>query len=309
VATVASATRWWWQGSQNIYTDLSKSFYVPDPDLGWRLLSDGPVWLGLDAVLVMAGVTIALLVAAWWVGRWERGSSRKRWLRAAMWMVSVVTLSVPAVAFASGGRPKGARDQPPQARVERLEGLSGSLALSAGSYGAIAHHAHVTATLRAGGESFEARFGGVQGQLRGNPGNLKEPLWVSVSVDAKTVDTGIALRNQHARDDLQVEKHPRISFDLNRIVAAESKAPGRLEFEARGTVFLVGRTHPVVVKGSAYVPDAAARTRLGVSSPETLVVEAAMELDIAQTAIGNDGTFDHNKFPIRVRVLFVRTPE
>ena len=41
VAVGAGAARWALQGSGNVYTAVHKRFYVPDPDLGWRVQPGG----------------------------------------------------------------------------------------------------------------------------------------------------------------------------------------------------------------------------------------------------------------------------
>ena len=69
VAIIASLIRWYLQGSHNVYTALTKRFYVPDLDLGWRVSTQHPIWLGLDACAILAAVALALAVGAFVICR------------------------------------------------------------------------------------------------------------------------------------------------------------------------------------------------------------------------------------------------
>jgi hypothetical protein len=61
-ALVAAVVRWGLQGSGNLYTAFAKRFYVPDPDLGWRVSTRHPIWIGLDACAVIAVIAVVALV-------------------------------------------------------------------------------------------------------------------------------------------------------------------------------------------------------------------------------------------------------
>src|SRR5690242_18942060 len=69
IAIALAALRWLIQGSGNVYTTLAKRFYVPDPDLGWRVSGEHPIWLGLEVIGVMAGIAAGLAGAAWVIRR------------------------------------------------------------------------------------------------------------------------------------------------------------------------------------------------------------------------------------------------
>src|SRR3954468_19652563 len=113
-ATAAATARWGLQGSGNVYTALDKRFYVPDPDLGWRVARHGPVWIGLEAIAVCAAIAIAVVVGALIVARWERRrGSRMTALRVLLWVVAAVPLALPAWAFASGSGPARGRETLP----------------------------------------------------------------------------------------------------------------------------------------------------------------------------------------------------
>ncbi|HLL23264.1 MAG TPA: hypothetical protein VK427_14100, partial [Kofleriaceae bacterium] len=63
-ALIAALVRWWMQGSGNLYTAVEKRFYVPDPDLGWRIADEHPIWLGLEICAVIAGVAVGIAIGA-----------------------------------------------------------------------------------------------------------------------------------------------------------------------------------------------------------------------------------------------------
>jgi hypothetical protein len=76
VAVGAGGVRWAMQGSGNVYTAVHKRFYVPDPDLGWRVQAGGPVWLGLEVLAILGAITVGVLGAAWLIRRWGQEARR-----------------------------------------------------------------------------------------------------------------------------------------------------------------------------------------------------------------------------------------
>lgn len=311
LALAGAVARWVTQGSGNLYTAVAKRFYVPDPDLGWRIAPQTPVWLGLEVCAVILAVTVGLVVAALLVRRRERRRGRPaRVLRGLGWLVAGATLAVPVAAFASGGAPAGARDQIPAADAVKLEaGISGALAAPAGTYEVVTHPGSaVTAQLKAGGEAFDARLGDVRGTWTGDPGALASPVHAEISVAADTVDTGITERSKHAREAyLLSDKYPRITFTLGNIIAARSDAPGSLAFHAAGTLGLIGKTHVVDVTGTIARPDAAGLARLGLTG-DILLVKATFSVPIRETALAPDaGDFDGDRIPILVSLVLRHT--
>jgi len=310
-ALIASLVRWWVQGSRNVYTALDKRFYVPDPDLGWRIAPEHPIWLGLEVCAIIAAIAIGLAIGAF-VIRWlERRFARPMTaLRIASWIVAAATPVVPIAAFASGGAPAGARDMlPPAAAVALEDGISGSLDLPAGRYDVVTHAGtSVSAQISAGGEAFDARFGDVRGTLRVDPRSLAGALAAEVSVATASVDTGIGERSKHARESyLLADKHPRITFTLAQLVAARQETSDRLVFRARGTVDLIGKRHDVEVTGTLGKPDEAARARLGLEG-DVMIVVASFALSIRDTALAPDaGDFDGDRLPLSVSLVVRHT--
>jgi hypothetical protein len=307
VALVASVIRWWLQGSGNMYTALAKRFYVPDPDLGWRVSTQHAIWIGLEMCAVLAAIVGGLVVVGFVVRR-----RRARWLRVAAWVVAVATVAVPVAAFASGPGPLHARDTlPPAAAVLVENGIEGSLDAPAGRYVVVAHRGtSVTAKLSAGGEAFEARFDhDVTGSWDGDPHDLGRPMHAALAVASAAVDTGIGERTKHAREGyLRAEQFPQIMVAIDRAVAVRMTRPGELVFRAPATVQLMGKTHAVEVTGSLAKPDAAALARLGLDG-DVLVVQADFALAIRQTALAPDaGDFDGDRIPIHVSLVLRRTP-
>jgi len=313
LALALAAVRWLVQGSGNVYTTLGKRFYVPDPDLGWRVSGDHPIWLGLEVIGVIAGIAAALAVAAWVIRRIERKRGRSwRWARIATWVVAVVPLAVPIVAFASGGAPDRAVDVLPagQTAAAPTSGFDGGLALPAGRYRAVAGSS-ITARISAGEETFDARFtGDLTGAWQGTPGALDQTSTAAFSVAATSVDTGIALRSQHAREEyLHADKFPRIGFALDALVAARRDAPDTVAFRARGHLDLLGAVVPVEVTGTARALDAAGAARLAIpAGARGLVVRADTEISIKATPLAADAdSFDADRVPIHVDLVLANT--
>jgi polyisoprenoid-binding protein YceI len=213
--------------------------------------------------------------------------------------------------FASGAAPAGAVDALPESTIRGIEsGIVGSLDAPTGRYEVVEHAGtSIVANLSAGKETFDARFGGgIRGAWQGNPKDLTQPIGGEVSVDASSVDTGVALRSTHAREEyLHVDKFPRISFAIDRVLAAKPSGPGALAFRAHGTLGLIGKTHSIEVTGTLKKPDAAALTRLGLSG-EILLVQADFEIAIKETALAGDaGDFDGDRIPIHVSLVMRHT--
>lgn len=302
LALAASLTRWALQGSHNVYTAFHRRFYVPDPDVAWRVSSQHPIWIGLEACAVLAAIVVALVLG----GRFLR---RRRWI---LWLVAVPPLALPIAAFASGPGPLHGRDTLPPADAVRVEGgIAGALHAPAGRYEVVAHAGtSLTAHLSAGGEAFDARFErDITGAWEGNPADLRAPSHADISVAAAAVDTGVGERTKHARESyLEAARFPRISVRLDAPAAVRAISPAQLAFRAPATIELIGKTHRVDVTGTLTAPDAAALARLGLTG-DVLLVQADFALAIHETALAPDaGDFDGDRLPVHVSLVLRRTP-
>lgn len=307
IALIASLVRWYVQGSSNLYTALSKRFYVPDPDLDWRVSTQHPIWLGLDICGVLVALALALALAGIVIRRREsRQSGRARLLRGVAWAFALGSLAIPVAAFVSGPGPLHGRDTlPARAAVMLEDGIEGSLDAPAGRY-VVVHHegTSVTAHLSAGGEAFDARFGDVVGTWQGTPHDLHQPLRAEISVAAASVDTGVGERSKHAREGyLHADTFPRIGVTLDKVAAVRPNGPEEIAFRAPGTVSLMGRTHEVVIAGTLTKLAPAALARLGLSG-DVLLVQADLALMIRETALAPDANdFDGDRIPIHVSLV------
>lgn len=312
-ALIASLVRWLIQGSGNYYTALHKRFYVPDPDVGWAESTQHPIWIGLEACAVIAAIAVGLAIGGWVIRRREaKTGGRATVLRGAAWAVGALPLILPIAAFASGGGPANGRSLRPETTTTAptTPGIAGALPLPAGRYVVAAHSAtSISARISAGGEAFDAVFaGGVEGTWQGDPRDLAQPMTAQVSVAAASVDTGIGERSDHARESyLQNGKHPRITFTLDKLLAARQDGPAQIAFKAQGTVGLIGKTHHVEVTGTLRQPDAAAQQRLGVTG-DVLLVAADFALAIHETALAPDAKdFDGDRIPVHVSLVLRHT--
>jgi polyisoprenoid-binding protein YceI len=313
-ALMAAVARWVIQGSGNVYTATTKRFYVPDPDLGWRVADGGPVWLGLEVIAVVGAVVAGLLVAGWLVRRWERKRNRRiTWARAGLWVVAVLPLALPAWAFASGlGPARGVEQLPEGASAEApTTGLEGALPLPAGRYEVVPHRGTaVTAKLAAGKESFEARFGrGIVGAWTADPGDLTKAGEAEIQLDPTVVDTGIALRSEHARDEyLRSGTYPHITLRLGRLIATRQDNPGQVAFRAQGELEFLGDKLTVEITGNLRAPDAAGRARLGFTATDAVaLIDADLAVTVSGTKLKSDAdSFDTDRIPIHVSLVLVR---
>jgi len=311
-AVVAALVRWQLQGTHNVYTALDKRFYIPDPDLGWRVAPQHPLWLGLEVCAVIIAIAVGLAVGGWVIRRREtRRGRRSTLLRAAAWVVAGVPLAVPILAFASGGAPAGAIDTLPAETIKGIEsGITGIIDAPAGRYEVVAHEGTtITAQLSAGHETFDARFGGgIRGSWQGDPRDLTKPVTAEISVEAASVDTGIDERSTHAREEyLHADKYPKVTVTIDRVLAASQAHANAIEFRAHGTLALIGKTTEVEITGAMRKPDAAALARLGLTG-DVLLVKAKLSVLIKDSALASDAsTFDGDKIPIQVSLVMRHT--
>lgn len=295
--------RWFWQGTTTVWTKLSMQLYLPDPDLGWRRSKESFIWLGLDAALALFALALgSYLVLRLVYKRWPQGPG-VQW---AVWLLLATTLLVPALAFASGHPGKGARETPGGIAVEApTGGVAASLSgLPAGTYTVIEHRdAAISAQLVAGGEAFEARFaGGLQGVWIADPGDLSQPMQARISVRTDSIETGIPLRNQHALEDLEPASFPKIEFTLQRLDSTRADDEG-VQFAALGEFALGGKTHQAQVTGTLREVGPDLRKKLSLQQGQHLLVRAGFTLDLRETVIGNDGTFDKDQVPVNVTLI------
>jgi len=302
LAALLGLVRWLWQGTSNLYTKLSLQPYLPDADLGWRRSEDSHLWLGLDVIAICLAVAFGVVVVTYFVRK--KGFAR---VSLAMEVLAGLVILVPLFALLGGSPPDNARETQPRENIRSIaSGIRGSLpSLPSGRYVIIEQKdAAVAAQLVAGGEKFEARFaGGLRGFLQFDPSDLSKPLSAEIEVEAKSVKTGIDLRDTHALEELKPDKYPTLRFKFGQLTSAQNEGETLL-FEAAGQVFLGGRTHELPISGSIQRISPALSEKLGVSrdSPHILI-KASLSLNLADTIIENDGTFDTNEVPVLITLL------
>jgi hypothetical protein len=309
VALGAGVTRWLIQGSGNVYTATTKRFYVPDPDLGWRVSKMTPLWLGLEVLAIIAAIAAGIAVALWLVRRWERKRGAPIvWARAILAVVGVVPLAIPLLAFASGLGPAGGRDILPEGATAAapVAGLEGSLPLPAGRYEVVPHAGtSITAKISAGKETFDARFGSeITGALEADLADLTKPVSAEIAVAAKVVDTGIGERSDHARSEyLAVAKFPRIALRLVKLVAARQDRPDQVAFRAAAELDFLGEKLPVEVTGNLRAADAAAKARLGLGDAPAALVTAYLEISVKGSGLRSSDSFEADRIPLTVSLV------
>lgn len=305
-ATALAAIRWATQGSQNLYSTMAHRYYVPDPDLGWRLVEDGPVWLGLD---VVAGLSLAT-VALWGLGHRLTAhvtESQSSWVRV-LGAAGALTLLVPLIAWWSGMPPDSARARRPAIEAAPVgSGIEASLpGFAQATYRVAEPASSVTATVSAGGEQFETRFGGLTGELRGNPSALADSLSARFSIDATTADTGVDTRSKHAQEYLQTESFPTIELRALELAGVQAQAEGSVAFAATAELSFIGDRIPVELRGTVSSLDAAARERLGLTAPQALAVVAEFSLALADTKLSADASdFSADSIPLRIELVLI----
>ena len=134
--------------------------------------------------------------------------------------------------------PRDPRSVPRRHRVVRAGGSLVVLALLFGSTGVAFAASYeivpgdpneVTFVSKAPLETFDGSTKQIRGHIEIDPQALGDSITVEVSVDLKSLDTGIELRNQHMRENhLHTDKHPDVVFRGAHVVGdrPSSLSPG-----------------------------------------------------------------------------------
>lgn len=111
-------------------------------------------------------------------------------------------------------------------------------------------------------ETFEGRTNRMQGTIVVDPAGVTDSITVHLEVDLASLDTGIAKRNKHMRENhLETAKYPRAVFDGAAIaspVGARLEAGRPVSFEVEGTFTLHGVSRRLRITAEvAYAPQPA----------------------------------------------------
>lgn len=321
-AFVLALVRWFAQraaldGEGAMYTVLERTFLVEDALLGFVVADGTWFWLGLDVVGILAGVLAALVVLAVLVrrfgGRWPRASVA---VAAGALALAVGSLVPPVLALASGLPPDGVLTRVPSLAGDGSGEEASFESGTAGRYSvARSQVSTVVARVTAGGEAFDVTFAAPQGGATFDPTALGAVTDARFVVDVSTLDSGIALRNDHAREYLQEPSHPTLTLELAKLDALRRNETGdAVGFESVATLQMMGKSLEVPLRGRiVQLADAASRERVGLApdgGPEAYLVHVEFVLSIPQTPLAAEReAFDSADIPLNVRVLLVRDAE
>jgi polyisoprenoid-binding protein YceI len=102
------------------------------------------------------------------------------------------------------------------------------------------------------------------------------PLEAQFDVDLRTLDTGIAMRNEDMRDDfLETTKYPLANFTLKSLKSPPKLTPGKTErLIARGEFTLHGHTKPMIVPVDVTYFPSSAQTQTKVRDANLIQISA-----------------------------------
>jgi len=297
--------RWVLQGSADgviVYSDIARSFWIPSPTLGWEETKERWVWLGLDGLGLVVGLLVGALTMHLLARRHAKaaasgapGLGQRAWLgktlRGLAFAGAAVSLLAPVLpvwAFVSGLPPESAKRLLPSNVAPVASAEVGAevevLVATAGAWTVADVPANLlVARITAGGETFDGKFTGASGTVELVPGELPRSS-ATFQVKATSVDTGVELRNKHARDYLEADKFPELKLVVPKLARAEGRG-ARREFSTLGRLEMMGRVIDVELTGTIAVLDAAQRKELGVAAGEALLVSASFQLPISKTAL------------------------
>jgi polyisoprenoid-binding protein YceI len=109
-------------------------------------------------------------------------------------------------------------------------------AVNGQSYQPVDKSSSIKVTVKNAGMDVEGKLTGLEGEISFNPADLKSASF-SISVDAKTINTGIDVRDENLRGEeyLNTNAHPRISFVSKQVTLA---GPGA--YLVKGTLTIRG---------------------------------------------------------------------
>ncbi len=118
----------------------------------------------------------------------------------------------------------------------------------------------VTFLSKASMESFEGKTNRLEGSIGVNPDSLGDSITVHLEVDMASLDTGLAMRNRHMRENhLETAKYPKAVFDGAAVLGPPGAAlePGKTNtFDVEGTFTLHGVSRRLRIHVSAtYTPE------------------------------------------------------
>jgi len=127
-------------------------------------------------------------------------------------------------------------------------------------------------------ESFEGKTHKLEGRIAVDPGAVSDSITVHLEVDLASLDTGIAKRNRHMRENhLETDQFPRAVFDGAAVLGpagAKLEAGKPVSFDVEGTFTLHGVSRRLRVAAEVtYTPQGsggrlAFRTRFPVALPD-----------------------------------------
>jgi polyisoprenoid-binding protein YceI len=114
--------------------------------------------------------------------------------------------------------------------------LLGGSAAEGQSYHPVDKSSSIKVTVKNAGMDVEGKLTGLEGEISFNPADLKSASF-SISVDAKTINTGIDVRDESLRGEeyLNTGAHPRISFVSKQVTQVR---PG--SYLVKGTLTIRG---------------------------------------------------------------------
>lgn len=129
---------------------------------------------------------------------------------------------------------------------------------------------------RATMETFDGKTDRVQGHVEVDPVSLGDSVTVRIEVDLSSLDTGIALRNRHMRENhLETSRFPMAFFEGGRVLGSSDRslAPGRtvtLDLSGRFELHGVRRTITVPVEVTREDANGMVSLRISASFPVKL---------------------------------------
>jgi len=303
------------EGPRAVYTSLERHFYLSDALLGFTRTEDAWVWLGLDTLGALAAGLVAVGITGWLARRYAGD-----WPRAARGAVVASTaiaiaMCVPALwAFTSGLPPDGAHASVPELDGASAGDVDGAFDDGiAGRYEVMPHDTNtLVARVSAGGETFDTTFEAPTGHVVFDPTDITGTKSESeLSVEVASLDTGVDLRSEHARDYLKASTHPRLGLSLASIDGARVSEDGRtVSLEGTATLRFMGEEVTQPFAGRLVQLDADDRERLDIdvddeaSAPTVYLLQASFTFDMRGTPLEADlDSFDSPTIPIDVRVL------
>lgn len=148
------------------------------------------------------------------------------------------------------------------------------------SYTIDSQSSKLVVTARSSVHDTDTSWKGITGNIQADLGEFQS-IRASITVDMSTADAGDWLKNRKLRKDMDFDKHPRASVEVERLTEVQQDGD-KVSATLHGTLSWRGKSVAIVAKGKGTLTDSELRasgafdldvTQLGITPPKILMIK------------------------------------